>query len=133
MRLIFFNNSHQLLSYLHNRDPNVVAYLNETDIVPYPFGTHKWFIYNDTCSVRGRAALRMMSFTSCNETEFSCSDGKCIPLHQRCDGITHCGDRSDEVNCERLISHSAYLKSLSPPPTPESGDFRVFLGHSTIL
>ncbi len=27
-----------------------------------------------------------------------------------------CGDRSDEVNCQRIIIDDAYIKSLPPPP-----------------
>ncbi|WAR17186.1 NETR-like protein [Mya arenaria] len=32
-------------------------------------------------------------------TEFRCSDGACIPHSQRCDGVSHCGDKTDELGC----------------------------------
>ncbi|XP_058055099.1 prolow-density lipoprotein receptor-related protein 1 [Anopheles bellator] len=36
---------------------------------------------------------------NCNAaTEFTCSNGNCIPFHLTCDSIDHCRDRSDELN-----------------------------------
>lgn len=32
----------------------------------------------------------------CNEQEFRCSFGGCIPYHLTCDGISNCEDNSDE-------------------------------------
>ena len=38
---------------------------------------------------------------SCEENEFTCSSGHCIPRAYRCDGEPDCGllDNSDEENC----------------------------------
>jgi integrin beta 2 len=32
----------------------------------------------------------------CNEQEFRCSSGGCVPYHLTCDGISNCEDNSDE-------------------------------------
>ena len=80
--------------------------------------------------------LTWLSFSACTESEFNCDDGswyglvepKChqvsyvifvyssLPLYQRCDGIMHCPDRSDEMNCEKILTGPAYLKTIPPPP-----------------
>ncbi|XP_035811393.2 low-density lipoprotein receptor-related protein 2a isoform X1 [Amphiprion ocellaris] len=35
----------------------------------------------------------------CGANSFSCGNGKCVPNSYRCDGVDHCHDNSDEVNC----------------------------------
>jgi hypothetical protein len=35
----------------------------------------------------------------CNETEYTCSDGKCIDAAMRCDNFYDCKDFSDEQYC----------------------------------
>uniref|UniRef100_T1GJ42 EGF-like domain-containing protein n=1 Tax=Megaselia scalaris TaxID=36166 RepID=T1GJ42_MEGSC len=36
---------------------------------------------------------------NCSESEFRCSNGKCIKSAHRCDGEYHCEDHTDEFNC----------------------------------
>ncbi len=36
----------------------------------------------------------------CSEGEFTCSDGRCIPLENRCNILRDCDDNSDEVHCD---------------------------------
>ncbi|XP_072042802.1 uncharacterized protein [Amphiura filiformis] len=35
----------------------------------------------------------------CNEDEYMCANGSCIPEYWRCDQLNDCGDNSDEVGC----------------------------------
>ena len=35
----------------------------------------------------------------CDETEFSCGDGECMPNKRLCDGNIDCLDGRDEANC----------------------------------
>lgn len=36
---------------------------------------------------------------SCSESEFRCSDGRCIRGTLKCDGDYNCEDQSDEEDC----------------------------------
>ena len=69
----------------------------------------------------------MLFLTSCNETEFSCLDGNCIPIQERCDGEATCLDSSDELSCRTLYwlegGKDAYAQELPPKPhTKTNGD-----------
>ena len=35
----------------------------------------------------------------CNFAEFTCGNGRCIPLDQVCDLVDHCWDGTDENDC----------------------------------
>lgn len=50
------------------------------------------------------------------ELEWTCNDGECISITQRCNSVRDCADASDEVNCNAVILHN-YDRSLLPPPT----------------
>ena len=36
---------------------------------------------------------------ACSSDEFQCKDYSCVPISQRCDGVSHCQDVSDEQLC----------------------------------
>ena len=56
-----------------------------------------------------------LSLTTCKEEEFTCNEGLCVSLLNRCGGEPNCNDASDEVEC-RFIEKSNSYQHLSPPP-----------------
>ena len=107
---------------LENSDqPNVIAIYNDTQ--EYPLGMRKWSIINDNCPTLPNNHLL---FTSCGIEEFSCDDGSCIPLENRCDLIQDCYDNSDEMDCHQVQTYeNAYSKGHAPMPKFSTKDTRT--------
>ena len=58
-------------------NPYVFAINNETDNKSMlPFGTHDWYIFNDTCNYDGNSLMRKtkLSLSRCAEDEFTCQN-----------------------------------------------------------
>ena len=66
------NNQNWMLKDVSN--PLLYAINNSTK-GPYPFGTHKWYVFNDVGCGNGNVSEVEISFTSCNEDMFNCHDG----------------------------------------------------------
>ena len=66
----------------------------------------------------------MLKLTGCNpEGEFTCYDGQCIKLEDRCNQVPNCRDKSDERNCKILLLEDGYEKQI--PPTKAGVDNTV--------
>jgi len=94
-------------------DPSVSGF-SEASFRSLSLGSFSWTIHNDTgCSLEPLNTT--LTLTSCNVEEFTCGDGLCLPLDQRCDGQPQCGDSTDEIDCSVLELDQSYNKFLSPP------------------
>ena len=51
---------------------------------------------------------------------FTCSDGTCIDIHERCDTVYNCEDNSDELYCEPIAIDESTYKDHFPPTSPNS-------------
>ena len=93
-------------------------------------GMNLWTVYNDSkeCNINdGEAYTTTLSFSVCNDTQFACQDGNCVPMERRCDGKIDCYDKSDEMECNLIVFESSYSKGISPPPKKYSNASDVFL------
>ena len=64
-------------------------------------GRKQWLLDDRKCDLSD--SKTWLTFTSCNEDQFTCTDGTCIPLIYRCDLKADCLDRSDEENCRKVL------------------------------
>ena len=82
----------------------------------YLLGSHTWKIEEDykKCSIRGEAYVRRLKLSGCQDDEFTCSDGQCISMVERCDQIIQCRDESDEMECSILLIKDSYNKKVPP-------------------
>ena len=62
----------------------------------------------------GRSYKAQFSFSYCTENEFSCNNGICVSMDQRCDGRSDCDDSSDEEECILIVPDAGYNKFKIP-------------------
>ena len=75
-------------------------------------GKHKWKFVKDLCGNRTQELV----FTSCGQNHYTCNDGSCFPVNDRCNYEMNCPDGSDEFGCDLLVlPGTAYLPSVPPP------------------
>ena len=56
----------------------------------------------------------MLKLFGCEEGEFTCWDGRCVPMSERCDQIPQCKDKSDEKDCQVVSIDENYNKKIPP-------------------
>ena len=97
---------------------NVSIILNDNDILPV--GKKSWVLPESSCN-KGLDEERTLLLTSCKIGQYSCDDGRCIDIVNRCDGVAHCNDLSDEKSCQLVnIDPKKYLKGKTPPSETET-------------
>ncbi|XP_066964559.1 LOW QUALITY PROTEIN: uncharacterized protein [Macrobrachium rosenbergii] len=79
----------------------------------YPVGRHEWLVRKDPCSVGEEAHIPLV-FTTCKAGQFTCDDGSCVKISQRCDFLFDCPDQSDETNCNLIKIPDSYIPELPP-------------------
>ena len=113
----------------HSDDEEVwklrVSYTNTTgrshsSLASYVLGKHNWLIERDKGCDKGTPYSRQLKLTSCGEGEFTCDNGLCVKMEERCDQVPHCKDESDEKGCQLLNLKKGYNKRI--PPIVDSND-----------
>ena len=75
-----------------------------------------WTIKKDSgCKTNGEEYTVRLKLSGCNATEqFTCDDGQCVTMEQRCNQLPDCRDHSDEKNCNVLVLEEGYNKNFPP-------------------
>ena len=75
-------------------------------------GTHEWTLYNDQNCFPSVVNKIRLNLSYCNNSLFNCGDGSCIDMDKRCNAITDCGDRTDEIGCNFVSLPEGYDKEV---------------------
>ena len=70
--------------------------------------------FHDECSDPSTDTKKIIKLTSCTKGSFTCNDGQCIDIEERCDQNPNCIDQSDEVDCNMLVKSDTYKKTIAP-------------------
>jgi hypothetical protein len=105
------------LQWIATTQENQMEAIGQTEALKESFalGKHSWTINNDSkgCN-RGKPYTKTLKLTGCLEDEFTCDDGQCIGIENRCNQVLNCMDGSDETNCQILTVQASYEKSIPP-------------------
>nr|XP_045592375.1 uncharacterized protein LOC123754216 isoform X1 [Procambarus clarkii] len=102
----------------------VVATLQVPSKNSYPIGRHIWVLQRSMCNYLIGTKLQL-SFSICNNDEFTCANGDCIPKVRRCNAKDDCIDLSDEDDCQLIILPKGYRSER--PPDNETEGLAIFL------
>ena len=82
----------------------------------FTLGKHNWTIRgNDGCNhADGVEYVTELKMSGCQDGEFTCNDGQCVNMTERCNQLPKCRDESDEKNCQILVLKDGYNKNVPP-------------------
>ena len=89
---ISYDQSQKIWFLKTNSITSSVSASTEASHISYALGKHTWLIRNDSyeCS-KGQPYQLDLKLTGCNDLgEFTCDDGQCIGMKQRCDQVQSC-------------------------------------------
>ena len=100
-----------------------VSAMSRATKVSYVLGKHPWTVINDVYDCHeGETYSTWLKLTGCSDGEFTCNDGQCIQMEERCNQIPDCRDKSDEENCKAVVLEKSYNKKVPPVTTISEED-----------
>ena len=93
---------------------NTIAFSDAPD-VSFMLGKYNWTIEGDSMKCyKGQAYTKELKLTGCKEGEFTCNDGQCIKMEERCNQVPDCRDKSEENGCQLIVFENNYNKNVPP-------------------
>ena len=80
----------------------------------FALGKQNWRISGDQYPCPKEVYDIQMKLTGCKQDEFTCDDGQCIDMVERCDQRPQCQDESDELSCKILVLQHGYNTEVHP-------------------
>ena len=81
----------------------------------FSLGRHNWTIMGDIgCTSDGEEYTTELKLSGCKTGNFTCDDGQCVSMEQRCNQLSECRDQSDENDCKVLVLKKGYNKNVPP-------------------
>ena len=79
----------------------------------FSLGKHNWTVLDPGCS--GDQITLETKLTGCQQKgEFTCNDGQCIRMEERCNQLPNCRDKSDEQECRILLLEDGFNQRIPP-------------------
>ena len=82
----------------------------------FPVGENIWQLQEENICAgeQGDQELELM-LSKCSDSEYSCSDGSCVPLASKCNFVPDCWDGGDEEHCRILhLENMEGYEAFSP-------------------
>ncbi|XP_069949577.1 uncharacterized protein [Cherax quadricarinatus] len=117
------NNSTWVIKSL--KEAGAAASWKPSDDGKYPLGTNTWVLAGKLCGMKPGEEVNL-TLSVCETGEFTCADGSCIKLFQRCDLRIDCPDQSDEAQCSVVEAPDSYRKTIPPPSIVEGKPLDIF-------
>ena len=120
--LSYFGNSKTQARFV--RDDNqwkIEVFLYNTSAISneigkrFMLGKQNWTIEGDSNKCHdGKPYKITLKLTGCQEGEFTCDDGQCVTIEERCNQVPDCRDESDERGCKLIILKDGFNKNIPP-------------------
>ena len=110
--LITYKNEEEIW-ILSVRDSNAPG-ISKASHASFTLGKHKWTLKGDRGRKKGESYVTALKMSGCEEGSFTCNDGRCVSMDQRCNQLPDCRDKSDERNCNILVLEEGYNKNVPP-------------------
>ena len=96
----------------------------------FALGKHNWTIKGDKGCNAGKSYVTELKMSGCQAGNFTCNDGQCVSMDQRCNQLPDCRDKSDEINCNILVLEDGY--NMHVPPINSSDPVNVSVSMNVL-
>ena len=100
----------------------------------YALGKHMWTVNGDNFECfKKHTYTTELKLSGCLEGQFTCNDGQCVQMDERCNQLPNCRDKSDERDCNILHLEEGYNKRVPPISSGKRSLVKVPVSVSIIL